>query len=270
MRFSFLKGINQRVLVLGNVDTGKTFLCFRFLQEVLKFRKEVGLVCADLGQSAVGPPGCVSFKIFTKAPFFKDAFFYVEPDKIEFVGSLSPHGFVSEHLTCTKNMVEEASCYTNFIIINTTGYIKGQEAYQLKFLKVRLLRPTTIVAIQEKNELEDLLKLFSCHPRLTLYRLRKSKKVLKRSKQMRADFRNFLFREYFSKFYKINLRVGNVHLKERELVGLLDKNLVTVSLGVITKLDKLKMEVITPLKNIRDLWSIKPSSILIDKEVLGV
>ncbi len=263
MKFKFLQRDSAKVLILGRVDTGKSYLSFELLKKALLKRDRVALVCCDLGQANVGPPGCVSFKIFTHKDVIPHPSTYIPADEIEFVGMLSPVENMAYYLAMVKIVTDRAFKKSKFVIVNTCGFCDLPEAKVLKFLKIRLLSPDVIIAIQEKNELEDVLELFSFFD-IEIIRVKKSKKVKRRSKEKRAYFRKKLFKEYFknSRLFPLKVKERNSFFEENMLVGFLDKNLRTICLGVIKRNYK-GWNVLAPYYG-RRIKFIAPSSIFLE------
>jgi len=238
---SLYKKKTLKIIILGKTDTGKTFLSFRLVKEFLKLKRKVGILCSDLGQSCIGPPGCVSFKLFSSLRRTPSS--YVPADFMEFVGTLSPSGNLANHLLATKMVLDKALAKAEVIIINTTGYIKGEEARFLKFSKIRITKPDIIVALQEKDELEKILNFFE--GTIYIVRLKRSERVKKRSAEERASFREKLFHAYFKRAKIVNFFAKSC-FKENMVVGLLDKRLATLGLGRIEKVEKHKVKVLIP------------------------
>jgi polynucleotide 5'-hydroxyl-kinase GRC3/NOL9 len=261
MNTSFLKKPKLKVLILGGVDTGKTYLSFTLIKKALQFRKRVGFLCTDLGQSSLGPPGCVSFKIFTNRDKVSYPLAYISPDRIDFVGSLSPQGCIASFLVSTKLVLEKALKEIPLIIINTTGYIKPPEACLLKFLKIRLIAPDIILAIQEKRELEPILENFYTS-KIKIYKLKKSKKARKRTRSQRASFRLALFKSYFREAKLLIFKKNITGVEKNMVVGLLDENLHTICLGLV-KDKKRYLEVLAPPCR-EEVKFIKPSTIFVE------
>ena len=265
MRFSFLKKRKCKVFILGDVDTGKTYLAFSLVKEALKYHRKVGLLCTDLGQSAVDPPGCVSFKVFTKEDKISSSLSLIVPEIIDFVGSLSPAGIEIFHLASTKVVLEKALKQVEFVIINTTGYIRPIAAQVLKVLKIRLINPEVIIAIAKGKELNHILDNFS-KSSITLYTLKKSVRVRKRSRKERAEFRLKLFRAYFKRLHTLSFKVNSSYFSPNMVIGLLDRELTTLALGLVRRKFNSRIEIIAPPFRGRVSY-LKPSSITIPESL---
>lgn len=76
-----------KVMVMGDVDSGKTSFCTYLLNLALKKGWKTAIIDGDLGQSDIGPPSTIGFSHVT-APL-KDPF-EIEAENAYFVGLTSP------------------------------------------------------------------------------------------------------------------------------------------------------------------------------------
>ncbi|MCR4404860.1 MAG: Clp1/GlmU family protein [Candidatus Acetothermia bacterium] len=162
------------VLFLGGVDTGKSTL-------IRSLHRELGgeVLDADLGQSEIGPPACVS----------RGDYEHVEES--HFVGDISPRGNFIQLLSAVQAALRGAK---RPCLIDTDGYIAGEAARSLKGEMVNLVRPDLLVLLQRRGEL-DYFKLFA----------RKGIEVLEvkvthqgsKSREERIRAREEAFRRYF-------------------------------------------------------------------------
>jgi polynucleotide 5'-hydroxyl-kinase GRC3/NOL9 len=51
------------VMLIGAIDTGKTTMARRIVGTAVEAGRTVGYVDADIGNSSIGPPSCVSLKV---------------------------------------------------------------------------------------------------------------------------------------------------------------------------------------------------------------
>jgi len=143
------------VMVVGGVDSGKTSYCAYLANRVLRECRSVALIDADLGQSDVGPPSTIGFCRLTKPvvdPFEIDA------ESICFIGVTSPSGAVSKVIEGIVSMKEKAlKRGIDILIINTDGWIEGEDAVRYKVVLTKQIKPNLVVGIQEQSELTFLL-----------------------------------------------------------------------------------------------------------------
>ena len=146
------------VMVIGGVDSGKTSFCTYLANEALKKNWKIGIIDADLGQSDVGPPSTIGFNRIT-APV-RDLF-EIRAENAYFVGLTSPSGAVDkviEGLTELKSRVLTAD--VDFLIINTDGWVEGEDAAKYKIRLMKSVSPSVVVGIRQGDELTPILTAF--------------------------------------------------------------------------------------------------------------
>jgi polynucleotide 5'-hydroxyl-kinase GRC3/NOL9 len=172
------------VMVMGGVDSGKTSFCTFLANEALRKKWKTGVIDADLGQSDVGPPSTIGFN-FVSEPV-KDLF-EIKAENACFVGLTSPSGAVNkviEGLTELKNKVMEAD--VDFLIVNTDGWVDGEDAAKYKIQLTKTVSPSVVVGIRQEDELTPILTalkeanfLSIDSPRLVQRRNREKRKILR-------------------------------------------------------------------------------------------
>ncbi len=172
------------VMVIGGVDSGKTSFCTFLANEAVMKNFRTGVIDADLGQSDVGPPSTVGFNFVTEP--MKDLF-EIDAEDVVFVGSTSPSralNRVIEGLIQLKNRAMEAGA--EFIVINTDGWVEGEEATTYKTRLVKKISPSAVVAMQRGNNLDPLVNalrdtkvLAVDSPQFIQQRSREKRKVLR-------------------------------------------------------------------------------------------
>lgn len=172
------------VMVVGGMDSGKTSFCTFLANEAVMKKWRTSVIDADLGQSDVGPPSTVGFNFVTEP--VKDLFEIDAQDAV-FVGSTSPSGVINkviEGLTRLKDRVMEAG--VDFLVINTDGWVEGEEAAAYKVRLAEKVGPSAVVGMQRGNELTAILnelhgvKVFVIDsPQLIQPRSREKRKLLR-------------------------------------------------------------------------------------------
>ena len=172
------------VMVLGGIDSGKTSFCTFLVNEAVTNKCKTCIVDADLGQSDVGPPSTVGFTFVTEP--VKDLF-DVDAENAVFVGCTSPSGALNklvEGLTQLKNRLTEEG--VELLVINTDGWVDGDEASVYKVRLAEKVAPTAVVGMQRENELAPILdalheaKVFVVDsPQLIQPRSREKRKLLR-------------------------------------------------------------------------------------------
>jgi len=146
------------VMVMGGVDSGKTSFCTYLTNEALRKNWKTAIIDADLGQSDVGPPSTIGFNHVT-APV-RDLF-EIMAENAYFVGLTSPSGAVDrviEGLTELKSRVLKAD--VDFLIINTDGWVEGEDAAKYKIRLMQSVSPSVVVGIRQGDELTPILTAF--------------------------------------------------------------------------------------------------------------
>jgi polynucleotide 5'-hydroxyl-kinase GRC3/NOL9 len=142
------------VILIGDVDTGKSTLSTYLVNMALAYELKPCIVDADIGQGDLAPPTAIGAAAPSKQIVdLRD----VCANLFEFVGSISPAGI--EHFMTMKlrSIVERSSQLGNIIIINTDGYVRNSGiAYKLHI--VEMLKPDIIVCLGENLALFNILK----------------------------------------------------------------------------------------------------------------
>lgn len=144
------------VIVLGAPDTGKTTFVCRMVNRAIEAGLSTAVVDADVGQSEIGPPTCVSFGIATEPV---EQLSQVRPHASGFVGSTSPEGALLDHLSQTCRMVAEARRHGPALIVcDTTGLAPMPWSDALKRAKIDALQPDHIVFLARDGTTSSLAR----------------------------------------------------------------------------------------------------------------
>lgn len=216
---------NQRVLVLGASDAGKSTFCRYLIDYACGASLKAALVDADVGQSQIGPPTTIGMKLFEPAsedaaphlPFSghkneanvsqenldaqknRGQEINYNADALYFVGALSPQRNLLPILTGTRLMVDAAlHAGTDFTVIDTTGYIHDGAAIMLKQQKIDLIRPNHLVCIGRSRELERIVACYTDQNWLKVHYLLPHKSARTKSSEARRRNRKAKFETYFA------------------------------------------------------------------------
>lgn len=187
-----------KVFLLGATDSGKTTMAAFLANVAVGAGMKVAVVDADVGQSEIGPPGCVGLGL-VEGPIerLRD----IRPVYASFVGSNSPELLSFTTASAAKLTLDRALSFSpDLIILDTTGLVWGRTARFLKNTKVQLVTPTHILALQRGLELEHLLRPWESlgNPDTKVVRAPMSPKATDKSKRDRRTFREKAFRQYFA------------------------------------------------------------------------
>ena len=176
-----------RLLAVGPPDTGKSTLCWWLAAELAK-RGSAAVVDADIGQSRVGPPASVGW-LKLGAP---NSEFY-------FVGATNPARRPASHFRATLAACGGAAASgAAWSVIDTTGYLTGEDAVTLKREKIQRLRPVQVLAIGEHEDLERILVPFQDDSAVTIHHLPRPAAAREKPRADRSRWRVEGFREWLA------------------------------------------------------------------------
>jgi polynucleotide 5'-hydroxyl-kinase GRC3/NOL9 len=143
-------------IVLGTVDSGKTSFCTYLVNRLLNEKHKVAILDGDLGQSDIGPPCTLAYAFVSK---HVTDLFNLEAKNAFFVGVTSPSRAVEKVIQgLTLLYAEILSGNPNFIVINTDGWVEGEEAIDYKVQLIEKINPSIIYCIQQNEKLNPLLE----------------------------------------------------------------------------------------------------------------
>jgi len=194
----------KSLLVLGGVDSGKTSFLLWVLQKLLEKKFKVALLDSDIGQSTIGTPAVVGVECFLDFP---KSLPVILPAYWEFVGVVSPREDTTSFLEAIASSylwVKKVS--PDKLLIDTTGFIKGEEALAIKKSKIKLLSPTYVVILGKVEEELYLLKHYIENLCISkVFILPPSPALKLKSHQQRIAYRNTVLESYFKDFLTCSL-----------------------------------------------------------------
>ena len=203
-RFEVLNYIKEaqkplKIMIIGGIDSGKTTLATFLANELLNLGVKVAIVDSDVGQKSILPPATISLGI-PETNFSN--LYEIKAYKSYFVGSTTPMQFFGEMIVGTKLMCDYAKGKADVIIIDTTGLISNS-GEDLKRMKIEVIKPDIIIALQKKNELTRILNPYE--DKIKIFYLKVYEGIKSFSREERKDIRAEKWREYFkdSKTYNI-------------------------------------------------------------------
>lgn len=195
------------LLVMGNVDVGKTFFTTYLANTMLRHGLRAGAIDSDVGQADIGPPTTMGLGILEQPV----ALLYEVPlSSAYFVGSMSPSGHMLEFVVGMKWLVEHGLKKADVVIVNTPGWVFGGPGRALQLYTLELIDPDMVVTLQRERELEHLLASVSPSK---VKRLPVSTKVRPRTPSERASLRAMLFGKYFEDAGKLSLDLRKVRFE---------------------------------------------------------
>lgn len=143
-------------IVLGTADSGKTGLCTYLVNRLLNEKHKVAILDGDLGQSDIGPPCTLAYAFVSK---HVTDLFNLEAKNAFFVGVTSPSKAVEKVIQgMTLLYAEILSGNPDFVVINSDGWVEGEEAIAYKVQLIEKINPGIIYCIQQDEKLKPLLE----------------------------------------------------------------------------------------------------------------
>jgi polynucleotide 5'-hydroxyl-kinase GRC3/NOL9 len=198
------------VMVMGKVDSGKTSFCTYLANRALKEKFKVAIIDGDLGQSDIGPPSTIGFSHITKP--IKDLF-EIEAENACFIGVTTPSLAVSKvikELATLKNKVLEAS--VDFLIVNTDGWVEGEDAVKYKVQLAEKAAPDIVVGIQRADELTPLLS--ELKETMKVIAIDSPLVIRKRSREKRKILRELGYKKYLRNARVQLFQLSHVKIKD--------------------------------------------------------
>jgi len=236
------------VMVMGGVDSGKTSFCAYLANRALKENWKAAVIDGDLGQSDIGPSSTVGFSHVTKP--IKDLF-EMEVESACFIGVTTPSLAVSkviEELETLKNRVLETD--VEFLIVNTDGWVEGEDAVKYKVQLAEKATPDIVVAIQQTDELTPILTVLK---KMKTIAIDSPLAIRKRKQEKRKILRELSYKKYLKNakvqlFHLTQVKIKDVfseswdnltkeYIHEDLLVALQDAQLNFLGIGIFYGID---------------------------------
>jgi len=194
----------RTILVLGEVDTGKSFFATYLANKLLEQGVKPAVLDGDPGQSDIGIPGTLGLTALKKQVVFLTE---ASISAIYFVGSHSPGLHLLPTIVGTKRLAEIGRKKADTVIVNTTGWVQGDGGRVLKRSKMEVLSPEIVVLLQRNDELEHLVKSYGPEK---IVRINVSKKASFTSEEERKKLRELPSTRYFKGARKIRLPLERI------------------------------------------------------------
>lgn len=247
-----------KTLVLGESDTGKSSFTALVANFAYKKKMRVGILDLDVGQSHMGPPTTIGFAI-VKAPI--DQLSIIEPTSAWFVGSNSPALAISPIFEGVKMLLQRAEKFnTEYLIVDTSGWVKGKKATKFKLEIISIVSPDQIVILERNRELNQLAE--EIRETAIVYRIKVPRGIKKKSKRERREFRENLWELYLNGARPLEIaRSKLLNMPEftsaglkGTVVGLFDRNLELIGVGIVSCVNSEGVTVLTRVVREKAEW----------------
>lgn len=264
-----LAGLQKKpviAMVMGKTDSGKSSFCTYLINKLVNEKQKVAVLDGDLGQSDIGPPCTVAYAFVTKPV---TDLFTLKAENAFFVGFTSPSEAVDKTVRGIGLMKQEILAKAaDFVVVNTDGWVEGEEAVKYKSLLAEALNPDAVFCIQQNDELAPLLA--------ALEKFRKSMAespltVRQRNREKRRDLRELGYIKYLTDAKVKTWALKLLTIEEQDkaqimqggeglLLGLYDAQRKFLGIGILRKVDYVRnaLKVFTSV-------SAKPASVAFGK-----
>ncbi|MEM1757502.1 MAG: Clp1/GlmU family protein [Candidatus Bathyarchaeia archaeon] len=142
-------------MILGAPDSGKTSFCTYLANKIVRDGYRVVILDGDLGQSDIGPPCSLAYAVLTRPV---TDLFNLPAEDVFFVGETSPRKVVERAIQGFSMLKTNALKHNpDFIIVNTDGWVDGEEAIKYKTRIAEEINPHILFFVQRTSELTNLL-----------------------------------------------------------------------------------------------------------------
>jgi polynucleotide 5'-hydroxyl-kinase GRC3/NOL9 len=202
-------------LVLGTVDSGKSSFCTYLINRLLREKQKIAILDGDLGQSDIGPPCAVAYTFITKP---MTDLFNLGAKNAFFVGVTSPSANIDKVIEGLVSLKKEIlNSNPDFVVINTDGWIEGEDAANYKLRVIDELKPSIIFCIQRKDELTPLLKALE---KFATIAVDSPLAIKQRDREKRRSLRELGYVKYLNNAKVQSLPLNWLRIEENDLLGL--------------------------------------------------
>lgn len=189
----------KRIIILGEVDTGKSFFTTYISNQLYNDGYKVGVIDCDIGQSDVGAPGTMGLTYITRPTLFLP---HSPVAEMYFIGSHSANLHFLPAIIGFNFLLRKAEKNADVVIVNTSGWVHGDGGRAYKRAKLEIMAPDIIVLLQRGDELEHLVKVY---PADKVYRIGVSKKATFTPPEERKALREMVMAQYLMEGREVEL-----------------------------------------------------------------
>ncbi|MBC7129736.1 hypothetical protein H5T51_00760, partial [Candidatus Bathyarchaeota archaeon] len=174
----------------------------------------------DLGQSDIGPPCTLAYAVVSKPV---TDLFNLTADDVFFVGVTSPSKAVEKVLqgmAFLRDAVFKRG--SEFVIVNTDGWVEGEDAMRYKARLIEEIKPNVIFCIQRQNELAPLLNLVNNDA--PVIRVESPPTIKQRSREKRKTLRELGYIKYLRNPKVQSIPINWLEIEDREIAHLFSGN----------------------------------------------
>jgi polynucleotide 5'-hydroxyl-kinase GRC3/NOL9 len=264
-----VEGWRNPVVIVGATDTGKTTFARYLHRRLLESGERAAFIDLDPGQNVFGLPTTAAMGVGATSDFPP-----TEQCRHVFIGSNSPVGHGERVLIALHRLARQAREEgASRVIVDTSGFVDVTHgAAALKWAKVDLLRPCTVVAFQRDQELLPIVEPWRYCSDVELFVLPVSQDVRARSREARRAYRTTCYRRYFANARRIPLHFADVALytagpwSQHQLLALENAEGYVVALALIHQISEAVVWLTTPWAGVGEVAALRMGDIRLDPE----
>ena len=194
------------VVIIGDVDSGKSSLCAFLVNEAIDRGLKVGIIDADVGQADLGPPTTISS---TRAERPILGLQQLEAETSFFIGDTSPSSVPEKLIHFLVRLKDDLVSSSDIVIVNTDGWIADSLATRYKLELLSETEPALTLGLDKGGELDPILHLATG----TILKLESSSFAKTRTKEDRKKAREAGYKRFLNGSKLLRIRPGSVKLR---------------------------------------------------------
>lgn len=226
----------SRTIVIGDIDTGKSTFCTYLANLTVGSGIDIWVLDADIGQSDLGPPTTISLGLANE---YLTNLSSIKADRMFFVGYTSPSSVTEKVIFGIRKLASHASPPP--VVINTDGWVAGDQATSYKVNMINELSPDIVVGIERVHKIDAILDSVKAMS----IRIQPPDFIKPRSREQRKRLRESSYRRFLTAAKTVTLPVDMVKIAsgarpqdhENLIVGLLDYDGFLLSIGILKEID---------------------------------
>lgn len=201
---------NPKVIIIGDIDSGKSTFCTYLINKMVDKGINPSIIDADIGQSDLGPPTTIGLGIVKDYVLSLSS---LNVEKLLFIGDTSPSFVKEKVINSIKKLIKVIPESKAPILINTDGWVLGEEAIVYKKRMITEVSPDFVIGIAKNNELMELMN--SIEENFII--IKASEMVKKRNKEERKRFREQKYWSYLKNAKSFWLKFDELRIQGLEL-----------------------------------------------------
>jgi len=256
----------KKVMIIGGVDSGKNAFCTLLINKLLKVNKKVAVIDVDVGQTEIGPPTTIGLGLIEEPiPCFSN----ISTKLLYFAGHITPSKVKNKIIFGLRKMLQHPFVLNNPTVINTDGWILGEEAKQYKIELVNTASPSLVIGLGNEEVLKPILKeVFTPYIILEAPRF-----IRKRSQEERRILREDSYKSYLRNGKTLVLPINQIEIRTfnassyevNTLLGLLNKDEWLIGLGILKEFKDKAIKIYASIKR-EDIKIVEFSGVKVNEE----